>query len=320
MFSKVSVLTVIAGICLSISATGCAPEARSSSPVASNANLSLNFTPGEAVTYKAVSQILIDYRFEQPSLKKLEEKRSGSEIELEFDQQIVSVDQAGNAAAKITIKGIKHLITSKSGISFDFDSSREADMAKPLAKLIGQSYTIQISPNGSVKVLDTKEAVSAVKSGQDKKIATALLAHSGLSRIHKIYALPDTAGIAAKKDYSWTTSQKSHPRLQWAPKTFQKTYTVTGVKNNLASIEMNADEDTGSDQGQSPALPGPLGQLFDPQESFTGQMVIELDTGVVQKYGEKFVGTYTAVDPMAKKEPDILTMGFTDAVSIELVD
>jgi len=193
-------------------------------------------------------------------------------------------------------------------------------MAKPLAKLIGQSYTIQISPNGSVKVLDTKEAVSAVKSGQDKKIATALLAHSGLSRIHKIYALPDTAGIAAKKDYSWTTSQKSHPRLQWAPKTFQKTYTVTGVKNNLASIEMNADEDTGSDQGQSPALPGPLGQLFDPQESFTGQMVIELDTGVVQKYGEKFVGTYTAVDPMAKKEPDILTMGFTDAVSIELVD
>jgi len=82
---------------------------------------------------------------------------------------------------------------------------------------------------------------------------------------------------------------------------------------------MNASEDTGSGDGQNPTLPGPLGQLFDPEESFTGQMVIELGTGVVQKYSEKFIGTYTAVDPMAKKDPDILTMGFTDAVSIDLV-
>jgi hypothetical protein len=324
MFSKVSVLMVVAGICLSIFVTGCAPEAELSRPAVDQANLSLNFIPGSAVTYKALSEVLIDYRFEQPSVKKLEEKRSGSKIELEFVQQVESVDPAGNAVAKITIRGIKHLITSKTGVLFDFDSSREADMAKPLAKLIGQSYTIQLSPDGNVKVVDVKEAAGVVKSGRDKKIAAALLSDKSLSRIHRIHALPDTAGIAPKKGYSWTMSQKSHPRLQWAPKTFQKTYTVASVENKgthqIASVAMNANEDTGSDDDQSPALPGPLGQLFDPQESFNGQMVIELDTGIVQKYSEKFVGTYTAVDPMAKKDPDILTMGFTDAVSIELVD
>ena len=320
MFSKVSVLMVVAGIGLSIFVTGCAPEAELSRPAADQANLSLNFIPGSAVTYKALSEVLIDYRFEQPSVNKLEEKRSGSKIELEFVQQVESVDPAGNAVAKITIRGIKHLITSKTGVLFDFDSSREADMAKPLAKLIGQSYTIQISPNGDIKVIDVKEASNVVKSGRDEKIAAALLSDKSLSRIHRIHALPDAAGIAAKKGYSWTMSQKSHPRLQWAPKTFQKKYTVTDVKSKVVSIAMNANEDTGSDDEQSPALPGPLGQLFDPEESFNGQMVIELDTGIVQKYSEKFVGTYTAVDPMAKKDPDILTMGFTDAVSIELVD
>jgi hypothetical protein len=117
--------------------------------------------------------------------------------------------------------------------------------------------------------------------------------------------------------------QKTHPRLKWAPKTFEKTYTVTGVENKgghqIASITMTASEDTGAEKGQSP-LPGVFSNILDPEESFTGQMVIELDTGLVHKYSEKFVGTYTAVDPIAKKDPDIFTMGFTDTVTIERVN
>jgi hypothetical protein len=313
MFSKVSVLTIIAGICISIVATGCAPEA----------DLSMNLTQNSTSTYKAVSELIATHRFEQPSVNKLEEKQAGSKIELEFKQQIESVDTKGNATAKITIIGIKYFAVGLKGVSFDFDSSRKADMKKPFAKLIGQSYTIQIAPDGSVKALNTKKASRVVKGGIDGKIAKALLSDSNLSRIHQILALPESAGIACRKGYSWTKLQKTHPRLKWAPKTFEKTYTVTGVENKgghqIASITMTAGEDTGGEKTQSP-LPGVFSNMLDPEESFTGQMVIDLDTGLVHKYSEKFVGTYTAVDPIAKKDPDIFTMGFTDTVTIERVN
>ncbi len=313
MFSKVCAPTIIAGICLSIIATGCAPEA----------NLSMNFTRDSAATYKVASELIATHRFEQPSVNKLEEKQAGSKIELEFNQQIESVDANGNATAKITIIGIKYFAVSLKGVSFDFDSSREADMKKPFARLIGQSYIIQIAPDGSVKVIDTKKAGSVVKGGIDGKVAKALLSDSNLSRIHQILALPESVGVACRKGYSWTKSQKTHSRLKWAPKTFQKTYTVTGIESKgghqIASITMTASEDTGAEKGQSP-LPGVFSDILDPEESFTGQMVIELDTGLVRKYSEKFVGTYTAVDPIAKKDPDIFTMGFTDTVTIERVN
>ena len=66
MFSKVSALTIVAGICISITATGCAPEA----------NLSMNFAPDSTATYKAASELIATHRFEQPSVNKLEEKQA----------------------------------------------------------------------------------------------------------------------------------------------------------------------------------------------------------------------------------------------------
>ena len=312
MFSKVSVLTIIAGICISITATGCAPEA----------NLSMNLAPDSSATYKVASELIATHRFEQPSVNKLEEKQAGTKIELGFDQQIESVDANGNATAKITILGIKYFAVSLKGVSFDFDSSRKADKAKPFAKLIGQSYTIQIAPDGGVKVIDTKKASSVVKGGMDGKVAKALLSDSNLSRIHQVLALPEP-GVACRKGYSWTKSQKTHPRLKWAPKTFKKTYTVTRVENKgehqIASIAMTAGEDTDAEKGESP-MPGIFSNMLDPEESFTGQMVIDLDTGLVDKYSEKFIGTYTAVDPIAKENPDIFTMGFIDTITVERVN
>jgi len=286
----------------------------------------MNFAQDSAVTYKVASELIATHRFEQPSVNKLEEKQAGSKIELEFSQQIKSVDANGNATAKITILGIKYFAVSLKGVSFDFDSSRKADKAKPFAKLIGQSYTIQIAPDGAIKVINTKKAGSVVKGGMDGKVAKALLSDSNLSRIHQIHALPESVGVACRKGYSWTKSQKTHPRLKWAPKTFEKTYTVTGVENRgehqIASITMTAGEDTGAEKGESP-MPGIFSNMLDPEESFTGQMVIDLNTGLVHKYSEKFIGTYTAVEavgPNAEKDPDIFTMGFIDIVTVERVN
>ena len=311
---KTFVLITVAGICLVMLNTGCAPQT----------NLSLNFTPNNVVTYKAASEVITDYRFEQPSIKKLVEKQFGSKVELEFDQQTESLDKQGNAMAKITIREIKYFLVNRTGVTFDFDSKRESDRSDPFVGLIGQSYKIQISPTGTIKVIDTKSALHAVKGQRATKLAEALLRDKNLVRIHQVLALPDTAGIAAEPGYTWTKKQDTHKQLQWAPKTFQKTYTVSDVKqqNNrqIAFIQMNAIEEVEPGTAGTSALPGELKNLFAPEESFTGQMILELDTGVVQQYNEKFAGTYTAIDQKAQKDPDILTMGFTDAVSIELVN
>ena len=319
MLHKFSIQMLIGVFCLSLVLAGCGPQA----------DLKLKFEVDDSTVYKVSSNWVSSLRFEQPTAGKLEEKETGADIEMKFTEQIESVDEEGNAIARITIKAIKYLSKIKNEISFDFDSEREADQKEAFANLIGQSYTIKISPGGSVEVDKANKARKAVK-GDSAARAKAFLNDENIKKRHEILALPDVSLSLLSPGYSWTRIKPSHPALKWAPKSLAKTYTLEKITSKgvqqVANISMNGleSEEPAEDAPKGAGLIGPFGNMFDPEEKYTGGIVLDLNTGKVLEYNEKFVGTYTIMDfPKGQetdKGPDVLTMGFTHEIGMEKVD
>ncbi len=123
MSGKIIIRLSAVVVALSVIFAGCGPETDTAkSGLSSKADLSLTFSTGDSTMYKVAVKGIKDFKFEQPSLEKLKEEQTGSTIELKFLQEIESVDNNGNAVAKITIKGLKYLVKNKSGVVFDYDS------------------------------------------------------------------------------------------------------------------------------------------------------------------------------------------------------
>ena len=297
----------------------------------SNADLSLKFSPDDTDTYKVVTRAIKDYRFEQPSLNppKLDEQQSGPTIGVTFDQTIQDVAEDGSAVANITIKEVSYLIKDKSDVKFDFDSQRAADKSKAFAKVIGQSYKIRISPEGSVETVDAKAARAAVGAGYEGQIAKAFFSDIRIKARHEILALPDADASTLKKKASWSRVVAS-PAGMLAAKSFEKVYTLTsieGPKNDkTATVEMVASESAEAAEGASKKAGGMgiFANMFDTEEVYTGRLVMSVGTGKVKEYNEKLVATYPAAeeskDEGSDKGPDTLKMSFTYAVSAELID
>lgn len=308
---------ILAGLTISLAIvmTGCKTK--------SSADLTLKFTPDQTATYKSVSDVIKDFRFEQPNLGKLREEQTKTAIEMTFTQAIQSVDEAGTATAKITIDSLKVDIINKNENRFSFDSAKEADLNSPMAKLLGQSYTIQISPNGDVKALEAKTALAAVPSGYENKVAESLLNDENIVQRHQIQALPKAAA-AASVGSAWDVTVPSPPGLL-APKTYKKVYTLTDIQtvddSQVAKVEMAAAEDAAPAAGASAGSMGMFAKMFDNEDTYTGTMTINLETGTVLKAEETLISTYLAQempengDPA--KGPDTLTMQFTNRTGLE---
>ena len=115
--------------------------------------LVLKFEPNDVSTYKVVMYAQKSVLWEGPAPTKPSAFKGGltsNRSEMTFTQQIKSVDEAGNAIALITIKELKYLAKVRDSVSMDFDSSREKDKSDPMIGLIGRSYSIKITPAGSV--------------------------------------------------------------------------------------------------------------------------------------------------------------------------
>ncbi len=323
MSGKIIIKLIAVAVVLSVVFAGCASEvetARSGS--GSNADLLLSFSAGDSTMYKVSVKGIKDFKFEQPSLEKLKEEQTGSTIELTFLQEIKSVDNSGNGIAKITIKGLKYLVKNKSGAVLDYDSESKSGKKHYLSNLLGQSYEIKLNRNGGVKVVDA----AAIRRVSVEKVVKNFLSDSRIVKRHEILSLPKSGQSILKQGSNWSRVKSSPPGLL-APKTFEKVYTLSSLsKNNIAIVKMEAlptnkvPEDTPADgQGM-----GVFAKMFDSEENYTGQMVIDLNTGKVQTYNEELAAFYVAAESpreqVAGKGPDILTMGFTHAVSLEMIE
>lgn len=313
MSRRTSLLLASVSLGLMILVSGCG----------SSADLSLQFTPDTSSAYEVTTEVTKDFKFEQPTLDKLREEQTKTLIRVGMTQKITAVDDKGVASADVTIDSLSVYMTNKNEVKLSYDSAKPEDKANPLAKLIGQRYTVQIAPEGKVVAFNSDAARKAVTAGFEARLAERIVSEEGIRERHEIPALWGAGKGGAK---TWTQVVPSPPGLL-APKSYQKTYTMTGVETKngqkVAVVTMNAKESAEPVEGQktSAAGMGMFAKMFDSEDVYTGKLLLDMNSGEVIEYDETLVSTYLANEmpenAAPDKGPDTLTMRFTNRVSMK---
>jgi len=295
--------------------------------------LALKFTPQDSTTYRVIMEAEKSVMWEGPLPEKpsaFKSGHTGNRMEMTFTQRIQSIDDKGDAVAEITIKELKSLAKVRDNVVLDFDSSREKDKNSPLAKLIGQDYTIEISPAGRVlRILDVNEARAAVKGDSSAhQTASALVSDNTISQRHTILALAATDKDQFQQGDSWSDIE-SFSFGMMGSKSYEKIYTLKEIKETdhrqIAIVEMNAIPSSEmAEELHKEQATGLFSKLFDNTETYTGELKLDLTTGKIEKYMEKLRTEWVAVDPFAgqqdDKEPAALKMAATRLYYIEKID
>jgi len=318
MSGKASLIAASVALVLLTVVSGCGPSAR----------VALQFTPESTASYEVTTEVTKDFRFEQPTMDKLREEQTKTLIRVGYTQTVTDVDDQGVANCAVTIDRLSVYMTNKNEERLVFDSANEADRGNPLMRLIGQRYTVRISPKGKVVGFDSQAAQKAVTAGFEGRLAERLVNEEGLRERHQIPALwgINVDSVAVKK--SWRQVEPSPPGLL-SPKSFEKVYTLKGIETqngrNVAVIEMNAMEsaEPAPDQGQISAAAGMgfFARMFDSQDDYTGKLLLDMENGDVLEYDETLISTYLAQEmPSNAPEgaaPDTLIMRFTHRISMK---
>jgi hypothetical protein len=300
-----------------------APKAKKGKTVA----IAMKFAPGDLTTYKVISEAGRSIKWEGsvPEEPEFKGGRNYDIREMTFVQEIQSVDNSGDAIAKITIKELKYSSIVKDKTVFDFDSSKPKDPNHPLAMLIGQSYTIKIAPTGEVvEVIDTKEAETAARKGSvPPGTALRMLNKDTIKERHATLLLPDTNKDQLRTGDNWSITRTLSFGMMGS-ESYEKIYTLNNIKNQanrqVAIIEMNA----------IPALEAPKEQATkfakrsDNTKTYNGELELDLTAGKVNKYHEKlqqdWVTDFPSDEQKTPQGPVILTMSATRSYSIEKID
>ncbi|MDD5133848.1 MAG: hypothetical protein PHP01_00375 [Phycisphaerae bacterium] len=319
MNSQKVIAIVILGVILSVLA-GCVQ----------NAEMKLNLSPQSQTTYRVITETGKDYAFVQPSIDKTKKQHSGSRVEMVFTQKIEAVNAKGDATADITIKELKYQSGSAKEEAFAFDSTTESGKDSPLSALIGRSYKIKISPDGQVEPLDVQAVRSTIKAGSPAgKIADKLFSNSEIKTRHQVLALVDAGKSIKNKGDKWISIASASEGML-IPKSFEKVYTVDGVKtqgsDKIATVSMLAlpSSKRAEDMPKEEPQVSFFSKMFDEKSNYTGQMVINLTNGQIISYQEILKAEWFAAESPEEqktdKGPDNLTMGFMSLYSIEKVD
>ena len=299
---------------------------------AQTATLTLKFTPQDLTTYKVVTLTQRGIEFEGSLPKKEDAFKGGRNqegTEMTFTQQIQSVDDKGNAVAKITIEALKYHSTVKDRPVLDFDSLKEEDRRNPLARLIGQSYTIKIAPTGQVtEVIDVKQARNAVRGDYIADVAASkLFSPDVIKERHGLMALPVSGKNRLRTGDSWS-SIKSFSFGIMGTKSYERIYTLKGLEadndRQIAVVEMDAipTAETAERLHEQQAAYELL-KMFDNTETYAGQLTLDLTAGKIEKCLEKLLSEWVIVDPWADqgdKEPAVMRMSATRLYRLEKID
>lgn len=308
------------------------------------ATLALKFTPDETTNYRVISETQRSVEWEGPSSGNLPELQGGqavNRIEITYSQHIESVDDENNAVAKITIKGLKYLAKVRDKIALDFDSSKDMDQQNPLSKLIGQSYTIEMTASGQVSnIIDTSEAQAAIEdeiSANQK--ALLLFSEEAIKERHTIPALPVTETNQLHLGEKWNIT-KSFSFDMMGSKTYEKIYTLEKIEaplfpaltriikkdpktHRIAIVRMDAIpsiEQAKQLDNEQADIPSP--KAFDNIESYTGQLKLDLNDSKIVEYHEKLLTEWLRTIPLPENEgqPALLKMTAMRFYSIKRID
>ncbi len=338
MAKKVGRNTVIAGILASLLALtqGCkstredaaAPEP--ARQVAEAAKLALKFAPGQTTAYKVTTEAEKSVEWQGDTSNKptsFRGGRTGHHIEITFEQQVQCIDDQGNATLKITIKSLKYLGRMRETVALDFDSSRQADQGRPFAKLVGQSYGLEMTPNGEVlAVTDVEPARQALQGNSpEQQTALRLLDESAIKERHENSALMALQAEEVRPGQRWS-DVKSFAFGMMGAASFERVYTLETLADadGVAVVKMSAIPSSALAQEQHAAQPSNLfAQMFDSTESYDGQLQLSLNTGEIVEYTEQLRMQWVAADPAAAESsagnPAVLSMGATQLYRLDRV-
>jgi hypothetical protein len=329
----------LAVICIMLMAAGCADQAEDTigtdiKPQEQKPTVqpALKFAPADRITYKVSTDRENGVLWEGPLKNKPKSfvgGHTGNKIELTFTRQTQSIDDEGSTVAKITINALKYLAKIRDKIALDFDSSRETDQDNPLNKLIGQSYTIELTASGEVSnVIDVNDARAAVAgSSISNARAAQLLSTQAITEHHTIPPLPALDNVQLIPGKSWSDIKTFSFRMMGS-KSYERIYEIKEISETdgrqIAFAQMKTVPSAAKAKelykGQSTGL---FSTLFDNTETYTGKLWLDLTTGQIEKYIEEFKSDWVAVDPLAtqhEKEPDMLRMTASRIHRIERID
>jgi hypothetical protein len=326
MYRRIFVCSVTIVVLSLLLVTGCGPGAGGA------ATFALKFTPGDSANYKLIMENEDSVAFEGSIAESPRFKDGGNrtKTEMTFNRQIQSVDNNGNAVVNITVRDIKYSSVRDGNTLLDFDSAKEKDRDNPFAKLIGQSYTIEIAPDGQVKrVIDTEQALAAVRGpGPANKAASRLLTPDTIEKIHGTLVLPQAGKGRLRPGQSWSNVKAFDYRMLGSG-SYEKIYTVKEIKKQgdqrIAVVQMDAvpsSADANDLRKERATLA--FSDMFDTTQTYTGRLELDLNSGKVQKYSEKLQSQWLMVDPEAEQkdteEPSAVKMGVVRSYSLERAD
>lgn len=295
--------------------------------------LTLKFTAQDSTTYKVTTVGEKTVSWEGPTESKPDAFKGGStgnRIEITFTQKIQSIDDKGNAVARITIKDLKYSAVVKDNTVMEFDSSIEKDQNSPFYKLIGQSYTIELSPAGQVsKIIEVNKALSAVKgTSTTHKTAATLLLPRVIKERHSIPGLPAADKNKIRTEEKWSNT-RAFDFGMLGTKSFERIYTLKEIKDSdsgpVAIAVMKAIPSTDmAGQLHKEQTSGLLSRMFDSTDSYTGELKLDLKTGKVKQYLEELKSQWVAIDlaggQQGNKTPAALRMTATRIYLFEKID
>jgi hypothetical protein len=293
--------------------------------------LALKFVPGDSTSYRQITENdkSVEWKSSSPDKPKgFTGGHTGNKIETTFTQQIQSIDDKGNAVVKIIIRQLKYLTKIKNEIVTDFDSSREKDKDNPLNKLIGQSYTIEMTASGQVsRLIDANDARAAVgKVSAANMTAANLLSPKAITDRHTIRTLPDADKNQLSAGENWSSIETFSFDMMGS-KSYEKIYTLEEIREmdnrRIAIARMQAvpsaeyAKELYEEQSASS-----LANFSDNTETYTGELKLDLTNGKIEECREKLITEWVIVDPNPKENelPSALKMAAVRSYSIEKID
>ncbi|MHC4758580.1 MAG: hypothetical protein ACYTE8_07975 [Planctomycetota bacterium] len=276
-------------------------------------NMLLNLTPGDITTYevKTVDTQEVKWEGSVPESPSFEDGRNYTRSQIKFTQEIISLDADGSATAKITIDSLKFRSILKNKTIINFDSTKMA-AGNILANLIGNSYTISITPDGKMTSINTFGALKGL-GGESSQAQAArnLLKSEVIRKRHALVPLPDMNQNPVQLEGEWSET-KTHSFGSMGSNSFEKIYTFEDIEERqgkkvalvfMGAIPSAEAGDTANQAQQS------MTQIFDTQETYEGQLRFDLDEGKVEEYSEKLDIQWTVIMPVSGQgDPPVLKM------------
>ena len=281
-------------------------------------SLALHYTKGDLKTYRVITENQRQALWEGPISQRPEGfvgGRTSSRVEVTFDQLVQTVKDKGSAILRIKITGIKCYSVIRDNATLDFDSVKNKDPNRPLAKLLGSSYTIEVSPFGQVlKIIDVNNVRTGfITATTENQMADKLLSDSTIKERHTITALVSSGqSQLLYKGQSWSVPESISFDLM-GTKNYEKTYTLEGMVKEKDGREIAVVKMSAATSPQQTT--GPLS--IDTKGAYTGLLRLEPKTGTIEQNREELATEW--VVQAGIDTPDTLRISATRLYSCEKI-